>query len=729
MHRERQQGSVRGWLVLAGVLLLGIEAAAPTRAADNKPDTSLALIPADAAGYSALLRNREQVDAVARSKAWGRIKELPAFQMAWQLVQAQYNEPDGKLADLRQVLEQQDNRDLLDVLGEAVAQEVFFYSGANWVDFSQLLMQMNRAQQFGPLMELLKNPDQQPDPLAGVRSLLRVLAANPDKIKVPDYVIGFKIASTKKAEAQLKRLEALLNILAMQLPLLQDRVKRVQIGGGDFLTLHLDGAMVPWDQIPFNNVAEAAGEFDGIPKRLQALKLTISLGVRDGYLLLAFGSSTDVLAHLGGKGKRLVDRPELKPLLQAAGRRLTSVAYASKALLSRTELNREDIDSLTVLVRHALEAADLPPDKRKAIEKDVAGLLTDLKNNIPILGASLEFSYLTERGVESHAYRHGEFPGLDGSKPLTLLQHVGGDPILAVVGRSQGTLEGYKTFSKWVRVTYGHVEPIVRDKMDKGAREKYEQISKAFLPLLKRLDEITATLLLPALADGQAGFVLDARWKSKQWHQAMPPTEKALPMLELAILVGVSDADLLQKAVQDYRKLINDTIAKVRELTPGDAPDVTLPKPETKTIPAATEGEKPSKLSVYRLPKEWGLDPQVAVTAGLLPTVGVLALSPGHAERLLASKPLKIDGGPLANAKRPLTGAAYFSWPAFVDAVTPWILFGLEQAQLEKNVPVLDRKQIGTLLDALKVFHVSTSTTAVEDGVLVTHSETVIRDR
>jgi hypothetical protein len=37
-------------------------------------------------------------------------------------------------------------------------------------------------------------------------------------------------------------------------------------------------------------------------------------------------------------------------------------------------------------------------------------------------------------------------------------------------------------------------------------------------------------------------------------------------------------------------------------------------------------------------------------------------------------------------------------------------------------------KQVRTLLDALKAFRVSTSATYVEEGVLVTHREMVVRD-
>jgi hypothetical protein len=238
-------------------------------------------------------------------------------------------------------------------------------------------------------------------------------------------------------------------------------------------------------------------------------------------------------------------------------------------------------------------------------------------------------------------------------------------------------------------------------------------------------------MLLPALADGQAGFVMDAKWKSKQWQKDMPPSDTPMPMLELALLAGVSDAPLLEKAMRAYAKVIEDGIAKAREIAPkGEIPPVKLPEPEVKTVEVG-------KLFLFHLPADWKLDPQVVPTAGLSSQVGVLALSSGHAERLLASKPLKVEGGPLADTKRPLAGASYFSMPAFVDAITPWVMFGLRQAPLENLVPGAGEgktgrenvlKQVRTVLDVLKVFRVSTSVSYVEDGVLITHSETVVRD-
>jgi hypothetical protein len=738
-HHQRTPAS-RIRLLLAAALLLAV--ALPVRAEDKKIDSSLGLIPADAAYYSAMLRNGEQLDALLKSKTWARITQLPFYQMGMFLLKQQYEQNDS-FAPFRQWLAQEENRDLVEMLGDAVSTEIFCYGAGNWVDFVDLVQQMYGGfRYYGPLAQWLKDPqvkDQKSMQYASLRGLLRALANNPNKIKIPDFVAGFKIKNAKKAETQISRLGAILQALAAAQPILQGRLNRVKVGDSSFLTLSFDGSMVPWDEIDWKDVEEAAGEFDGVRKNLKKLKLTISLGVRHDFLLFSIGSTTDSIKQLGGEGPRLTSRSELKPLVRAAGKRLTGISYSSKALAAKSQMTAEDIDNLTTMAGHALDAAGIPENKRKAIMKDVSGLARDLKKELTAPGASLSFSYLSDRGYEGYDYQYGEFPDRDSSKTLTLLNHVGGDPILAVVGRSKGTLERYRTVSKWIKIAYGHAEPLILEKINEQDKQKYEEISKLVFPPLKRFDEITAKMLLPSLADGQAGFVLDAKWKSKQWHPALPASDKALPMPELALLVGVSDRALLEKAMRSYGKLIEDALAKVKENAPPDSqpPLTKLPEPEVKTV-------KAGKLYLWRLPEEAKLDQRVALTAGLSETVGLISLSAEHAERLLTPKPLKVEGGPLADSKRPLAGASYFNWPGFIDAVSPWVLFAVEQVPLDKTLPGSEEKKgnedgqkkqreeilrhVRTVLDALKAIRLSTSATYLEERALITHSEVVIRD-
>jgi hypothetical protein len=731
---QQPRHRVRGWrpFALAAALLLGGALAAPARAAEGGPtDHALALVPADAAFYSASLRNREQLDALLKSKAWARVKELPLVQMGWKHLQEQWAQEGGPLEGLRQFYDQAENRELVAVLADAVSQEIFCYGGGAWADVTELALQLNNAVQYAPLQAQLegKNPNE-----AQGRAALRALARNPNLVKVPELVLGFKVREPKKAESQINRLEALLKELIKQAPPLEGRLRRAKVGGHTFLTLDLDGSLVPWDQIPFKDFEDKPGEFDPLVKKLKGLKLSVSLGVRDGYLLLAVGPSAASLARLGGKGERLVDRPELNPLRKFAGKRLTSVGYVSKAFKARLQqANVGNLDGMVRMAQALLAKAGLPEDKRKLIEKDLTDLAGDVKTAIPEAGASVGFTFWTERGFESYAYDYNKYTHREGSRPLTLLDHVGGDPILAVVGRAKYDPVDYLKLVRWIQKAYGHADELLKDKLDDEQRKKYEEVSKAFLPLLKRLDQATGKLLAALGGDGQWALVLDARWTSRQWIDKLPGTDKLLPMLEPALVWGVGDAAELRKALAEYRAIANEMIAKVRELAPpGEVPDFQIPEPKV-------EKRKAGTLYSFPLPADWGLDKQVVPTGGLSAKVGVLTLSHAQAERLLTARPLKTGGGPLADRNRPLVSAAYCNWPAFVDALAPWVELAIQQTPLpfQGSDPDSDEgkkaradvlKQARTVLQVLKAFRGITSASYVEDGVLVTHSESVYQD-
>ena len=126
----------------------------------------------------------------------------------------------------------------------------------------------------------------------------------------------------------------------------------------------------------------------------------------------------------------------------------------------------------------ALKEAKLNPEQRKRIDKDLDALASDLKSLITEPGPSMSFCFLTGQGYESYGYDWGEHKDVDGSKPLTLLNHVGGDPILAVVGRGKHSPEQYQMMVKWLKVIAGYVDELVIPQLEEPEREKYAKFMK-----------------------------------------------------------------------------------------------------------------------------------------------------------------------------------------------------------------------------------------------------------
>ena len=274
----RRAGRPAAAVALLGALAACAFLAAPARAADpNDAQTSLKLIPADAAFYSTMLRNREQYEAVANSRAWAKLWSLPAVQQAWEAFQ---QNSKTQLTQLHRIFDTDDNKDLLALLGDASSDEIFVYGDDTWVGFLELFQQVNAASRSQPVIAQLKaRPAADPSPNSRPAAVLSVLAANPDLIKVPNLVLGFKVTDAKRAERQLKRLEALAEQAADQTPQLKGRVKRTKIGDSSFLTLTADGSQVPWDAIPWDKVEDKPGEFKPLLRKLKALTLTIAVGV------------------------------------------------------------------------------------------------------------------------------------------------------------------------------------------------------------------------------------------------------------------------------------------------------------------------------------------------------------------------------------------------------------------------------------------------------------------
>ncbi len=392
--RHHLTSHLRYRLPLVGLLLgLVFLPWQPAQAAP-KYGNSLDLIPADAAFYSASLRLREQFDIVAKSNAWAKLTNLPSVQMAWSLGQLALNQPGGPGDQIAEFFADPENKELRDLAIDAVSSEIFMYGDRSAADFVDVGLRTVNALQYGSMV-------QGDDENVSARIVLNSLDANRDRLSAPGLVFGFKLTDTKRAQNQLARLERIAKPILDDEPKFRGRLKRMTVGGTEVLTLDLDGSVVPWEEVPWQDLAEKPGQYDALQEKLKKLRVTISLGVQDGYLLLVIGDAPVRLAALG-KGKLLAELPEIIPLEKFASERLVGISYVSKSmLLAMTNTNR-DLDQLVQVVRQVLPEAGLSDDLNKRILKDAEELAGDLKGLVPEPGAIQLFV--------SHATRHGRIP-------------------------------------------------------------------------------------------------------------------------------------------------------------------------------------------------------------------------------------------------------------------------------------------------------------------------------
>jgi hypothetical protein len=728
-------------LALFGVSTGNWWTATTARAADlEKLDTSLKLIPADAAFYSTSLRGREQLEMFLNSNAFAKLKALPVTQMGLQMFQMQAANPQSEASRALVVLKNPEVKKLVDLVADMFSNEVFLYGDESCVDFLGLMMELNSAQRYEPLMLKIQGQDKgQGRRSQQAQAVLSTIVENIEIVAVPNMLMGFKLDKPAAANEALVKLEMFANIALSQAPpQFQGIMKRETIAGHEYLVLRLNGKLIPWKGNEAEELQRTMGieeeDAEEIIDHVKGMDLVIALGMRENYLLASMGSSATCIEKLGD-GEKLMNLPQFKPLANFTDRKLTGISYASAEINQIASFQAKDIDQLCAVLEQQLSQTDLGEEKTKQIMDDARTLADDIKSLVPEAGAEMALSFLSEQGVESYDYKWGDQPQLDGSKPLDLLEHVGGNPLFGIVGRAKTNPKDYDMLTKWLSTGWKYFNEFALPAMDEPEREKVAVYIKDLMPLVERLDKATRESLIPALADGQSALVFDGKFESKQFVNQLPAWEKAMPLPELALVIGVSDANLLKKGVKEYLTIAVDTLEVVRKNDPqvfeefkknSKSPQF----PDGFKLPemAVTEG---SGYSIYgvTIPSEIGLDKNFVPNAGLSDHVAVLSLSTKHSERLLQKTPFTA-GGVLAKTDRPLATAIWFNWAGLLDTAKPWIDFGLDQ--VDESQLGGDRatvvEQVHVFLDVLKCIRCLTLESHLEDGCLVTHSLTEIHD-
>jgi hypothetical protein len=214
----------------------------------------------------------------------------------------------------------------------------------------------------------------------------------------------------------------------------------------------------------------------------------------------------------------------------------------------------------------------------------------------------------------------------------------------------------------------------------------------------------------------------------------MPPTEQAMPMIEPAIIVGVSDSAKLKEAFGQLYSAADDFVDalkaadEIKGNIPGGVKGDTIPKDFK--IPRPKEYNlKVGKLWGYQLPAEAGVDSRVMPNAGLSENVAVLSMSGRHTQRLLGETDPTMAGIKLPT-NRAYGDVAAFDFTALLDAVTPWIDLALAEGtkQAQPQDAEMVKQHVKTALEVLHCYHGTVAVTYQEGKVTVTRSRSEFKD-
>ena len=712
----RNHLSAFGWLIVAALLL-----PAAARADESVLETSaVRFLPADGAFFVSFLRNRQQYEAFVESNAFAHWKKIGYARKMLEEI-----ENEGGWQKFQQAQNDPMMGPIVKLVLDGLSNEVFFYGGIEYTDVIDSLQQLSLAVNTAQFRALVSGgqPEQ-----AQLQAMLDFVKDLPDGANVPPTLIGFRISDGNNAKGLLNQLDQMAQQMAQVQPMFQGRVERKKFGQGDYVTLRLDGSMIPWNEVEDEFPGDAS-DFEKLKAKLEKKTLLAAVGIYDNYLLIYFGADASTLQKLGS-GPSLASRPEFAKVLPLAHQPITMLSYVSDDYMKRAANPASQVQQLASIANSVLEAAPVDDDLKQEIQDDLKRLLQKIESSMPKPGAVLSYCYLDGTGYTSATFNWGSMR-LDGSKPLGVLQHVGGNPLGFFAARPKYDASDYEAFAEVVERLIYYGDKIADANLEGKEKELYGDLRNAIVPLLERLDKANREYLLPAFKGADSAIVVDAKTTSKAWTAFMPPAETPLPMIELGIVDSVNSADQVKKGCSEYFAVLQEALnrlhdisTKYPELFPGPIPQIEIPSPQTREIAGGT-------VYYYSLPPQAALDPQLAPNAGLNDQVGVVSLIPKFTARLMESKSLTGDVAEFASKK---AGAAYyFNFAGFIDALLPWadyaamfmgaVNVAAEQGQQDDLLTQI--RETAKVLKCLKSFH---GITTQEGDVWVTRGKVVIQD-
>src|SRR5262249_21629568 len=149
------------------------------------------------------------------------------------------------VAGFKAMLDQPENKQLLALLTDCVSHEMFSYCDMSLVELLRVMNQVHGAMNSSQIKALAN--DTTVDQGEAAQKALELFAKQAEQLRIPDMVFGFKLAEPQRAVDQIARLEQLGSLLGQFVPQLKGRLRREKVGDAEFLTLQLDGSLIPWE--------------------------------------------------------------------------------------------------------------------------------------------------------------------------------------------------------------------------------------------------------------------------------------------------------------------------------------------------------------------------------------------------------------------------------------------------------------------------------------------------
>ncbi|MHC5057303.1 MAG: hypothetical protein ACYTKD_21730 [Planctomycetota bacterium] len=706
-----------GALVAATVLLIPGCSVQPTLTPEMKKELGAAVwVPEDVSVYSSMRHPARQSRQIWESNAVQNLVRLPLVQMMWNQMAGSSEYQQGMAMPRGSPLVQEG----LPVLKDAFSTEVFSCAGPEMVDALQALADIMNTMRLAGLEDALADRDgtsRGPEVLPLVEAILE----HKDRLRMPSFLIGFKLTDEGAAK---RFLDSWLPRIG---PTPVGRIEKRPLGGVDFHVLELKGESIPErdmesvlrelekERVPRNRLNELAGF-------IRSRRVTIAVGILDGYLMLSIGEDMSLLSRWG-QGPSLAASAELEPLRARYKQGLLSIGYSSARLSSLLVWTPEEIKELLreILVEKIPEE-EFPAGLKSRLLKDVDLLAEEV--GVPTAGSALSFSF-ANRGLESYTIGPPSDGMLDFSEPLSILTHRGRGPISVLASRAAENPGGYDTLVKWVRIGFGYFEDYAVPEMFGGEeRREYEKVMRLARPFLVSIDKTTRQHLIPAIDGTQSLQLIDGHGKLGK----LPGGRRLAPEVpapRLGVAVELKDPGKFVEAMGQYLAAAKTLLNGIRQAYPSQVPPgLDVPSPETE---AAAGG----KLLFYRLPWDMGRD--VFPCALLKEELLVLASSSELAAEMAGTVPM-----PAGEVTAPGKAAGEVAMVDFeqcgklLKRLTDSVFTHLQQERViapeDVGGAMVVRMHLDALWRSLRALRSYRSTATLVDGRVVRHSWLHVED-
>jgi len=657
--------------------------------------------------YSASFRLAEQVEAVAKSRAFARVLGLPLVQ---QLLAQARSHPLYEPA-LQQIRENPLVRDGLKLAGDAFSTEVFVWGGEPCISLQRAVQSVYLSLILAGVREETSRGDSKERP---AKLVIAAVLENEKALRFPPLMAGFRLSRPEEARSYL---ESALQGLEGKLPLAREKIK-----DHENYVLRFSGKMLPppaREEMArgFRSEGVPDGDIERFEAYLDSLTLVITAGIRNDYLILSLGPDTKHLEALGD-GPSLAASAAISPVLRHMKKGLASLGYLDPRLNLNGKLDPGEMAKMARGLLESLPREKLPEGIAAKVEKDARAFIEDLNRFLPDPAPIVMASFL-EKGFETFTFQARGTSGVDSGKPLSIAARAGASPPAAIALRPRPRLEEYRTLARWLKTAYAYFDEYAVPAIPEGERGDFEKFRKLFLPAIAELHEITETLLLPAIDGGEELLAIDAEGVLRLWPTDGRKLERPIRYPRPAGAIEVKDPEKLRTACSRYRDAVNRFLAQASKELGGTR--FQIPPPVTRPHAGGT-------LYTYPIPTPLGpeLEPHAVLTEKYL----VLSLFPAQSQAMLEGKWEPSSGTvPLDAPSGRIVRADLESWTRLLVED-----LGVVSAELAKDeeipadqVPMI-QLHLGGLGDALRALRSYSARTYEDEGVEVHHSWLEIRD-